>query len=50
MPLVFILVALLFWVTAVTVMTLGRMSRSALRWLAALGRSPYASPRHGAQH
>ena len=50
MPLVFILVALLFWVTAVTVMTLGKMSRSALRWLAALGRSPYASPRHGAQH
>jgi hypothetical protein len=49
MPLVFVLVALLFWVTVVTVVALRNVSRSALRWLAALGHGPYASSRHSAQ-
>lgn len=43
MPLVFIIVALLFWLTVVTVVVFVRLSRSALRWVAALGHSPRGS-------
>lgn len=40
MPLAFILVAFLFWVTVATVIAVGRLSRDAVRWIAALGHSP----------
>jgi hypothetical protein len=49
MPLVFVLVALLFWATVVTVVSLGKVSRGALRWLAGLGHGPTGTPRNGAQ-
>lgn len=39
MPLVFILVAVLFWATVMTVVLLGRLSRGTFRWVAGLGHS-----------
>lgn len=43
MPLVFIFVALLFWVTITTFVALARLSRDTLRWIASLGRNPRGS-------
>jgi hypothetical protein len=40
MPLVFILVAILFWATVATVVVLARLSRDTFRWFAALGHGP----------
>ncbi len=44
MPLVFVLVAFLFWITVATLVTVAWLSWDALRWVASLGHSA-RSPR-----
>lgn len=45
MPLMFVFVAVLFWITVATFVALARLSRDTLRWIASLGHSPRGAHR-----
>lgn len=45
MPIVFVLVAILFWITVATIGAFARLFRDTLRWVASVGHGPYGSHR-----
>lgn len=45
MPLVFVFVAILFWLTVATVVAVVWLSGAVLHWVASLGHSPRAARR-----